>query len=266
MHCRPSGSQGPPAALACRVGSFGATALLRPRNPESVHRDSILGSLRWISWTPEEIRCIRGAPSRAGCHHVEGEPGIDARVKPYPRLQTGRLVLRGFTLRDAPDVQQLAGEWDVARTLLSVPHPYEDGVAEEWISGHRSAFERGEGVSFAIVLRTREALCGACGLTINSRDNNAELGYWIGSPYWGRGYATEAAREVVRYGFEELGLHRIYAAHFGRNPASGRVLEKLGMSYEGTRRQHHRKWGDYEDRVEYGLLAGEWRASDPHER
>ena len=185
----------------------------------------------------------------------------NTRMKRYPRLQTERLVLRGFTQKDASDVQRLAGEWEVARTLLSVPHPYEDGMAEEWISGHRSAFERGEGVNFATVLRERGELCGSIGLLINSRDANAELGYWIGVPYWGQGYATEAAKEVVRYGFEQLWLHRVYAAHFGNNPASGRVLRKVGMTYEGTRREHHRKWGEYEDRVEYGLLVGEWRAA-----
>jgi ribosomal-protein-alanine N-acetyltransferase len=189
------------------------------------------------------------------------EPRTDAGVRRYPTLGTERLILRGFTLKDAPDVQRLAGEWEVARTLLSVPHPYEDGVAEEWISEHASVFERGEGVNFAVVLRERGELCGSIGLLINARDANAELGYWIGAPYWGRGYATEAATEVVRYGFEQLGLHRIYAAHFGNNPASGRVLKRIGMTYEGTRREHHRKWGEYEDRVEYGLLVGEWQAA-----
>ena len=128
-------------------------------------------------------------------------------------------------------------------------------------SGQHRAFQRGDGVNFAIVLRERGELCGSIGLLINARDANAALGYWIGLPYWSRGYATEAAREVVRYGFERLGLHRIYAAHFGNNPASGRVLRKIGMAYEGTRREHHRKWGEYEDRVEYGLLVSEWQAA-----
>ncbi len=182
-------------------------------------------------------------------------------MKRYPTRKTERLILRAFTLMDAPEVQRLAGEWQVARALLSVPHPYEEGMAEEWISEQHPPFERGEGVNFAVVLRERGELCGSCGLLINSRDANAELGYWIGVPYWGQGYATEAAREVVRYGFEQLGLHRIYAAHFGNNPASGRALRKIGMSYEGTRREHHRKWGEYKDRVEYGLLVGEWRAA-----
>jgi [ribosomal protein S5]-alanine N-acetyltransferase len=76
--------------------------------------------------------------------------------------------------------------------------------------------------------------------------------------HWGRGYATEAAREAVRYAFADLDLHRVHAAHFRSNPASGRVMQKVGMSYEGTLREHHKKWGEYEDRVEYGLLARDW--------
>jgi RimJ/RimL family protein N-acetyltransferase len=184
-----------------------------------------------------------------------------AKVRRYPTLQTPRLALRAFKPEDAPEVRRLAGEWEVARTLLAVPHPYPDGLAEEWISGHRPAFERNEGLHFAVVTRERGELCGACGLVIHASDANAELGYWIGLSHWRRGYATEAAREVVRYGFEGLKLHRVYAAHFGNNPASGRVLQKIGMSYEGTHREHHRKWGGYEDRVEYGLLVGEWLAA-----
>jgi ribosomal-protein-alanine N-acetyltransferase len=201
----------------------------------------------------------RDAPSDAIM--LTSEPGADTGVKRYPTLKTERLILRAFTLKDASDVQRLTGDWEVARTLLSVPHPYENGMAEEWISEQRPAFERGEGVNFAVVLRGRGELCGSIGLLINSRDANAELGYWIGVSYWGQGYAAEAAREVVRYGFEQLGLHRIYAAHSGNNAASGRVLRKIGMSYEGTHREHPRKWGEYEDRVEYGLLVGEWRAA-----
>ena len=73
-------------------------------------------------------------------------------------------------------------------------------------------------------------LCEARGLTIKARDAYAELGYWIGVIHWEQSYTTEAAREVVRYGFEELWLHHIYAAHFGRNPACGRVLTKIVLS------------------------------------
>jgi [ribosomal protein S5]-alanine N-acetyltransferase len=181
-------------------------------------------------------------------------------MRPYPTLRTDRLVLRAFALEDAADVQRLAGEWEVARMMLHVPHPYEDGMAEAWIRTHHPAFEAGERLTFAVVLREEGTLVGSVTAHLNSRDENAEVGYWIGKPYWGQGYCTEAARELVRYGFEELGLHRIHSNHFGSNVASGRVMQKVGMTCEGTRREHYKRWGAYEDRVEYGLLARDWRA------
>ncbi len=179
-------------------------------------------------------------------------------MESYPTLRTQRLLLRAFAPEDAPDVQRLVGDREVARTL-PVPHPYEDGMAEEWIASHRPAFEAGEHVTLAIALREDGALIGCMTLHLNARDRNAELGYWIGAPYWGRGYATEAANEILRYGFEELGLHRVHVSHLGNNPASGKVLQKVGMSYEGTRPEHYERWGEHQDSVLYGLLANDWR-------
>lgn len=86
----------------------------------------------------------------------------------------------------------------------------------------------------------------------------AKLGYWLGVPYWNRGYMTEAVQALVGYGFTELGLNKITASHFARNPASGRVMQKLGMTQEGLLRQDVRKNDDFEDLVLYGLLAEEW--------
>ena len=180
-------------------------------------------------------------------------------MRSHPSLRTDRLVLREFAAEDASAVGRVVGEWGVARMMRRIPHPYEDGWAEEWIAGCRPAFEAGERVSFAVVLREGGALVGSIALHLDARDNSGELGYWVGRPYWGRGYATEAARAVVRYGFEELGLRRVRANHIVGNPASGRVLRKVGMSHEGTRPEHHEKSGTYEGRVEYGLLARDWR-------
>ena len=98
------------------------------------------------------------------------------------------------------------------------------------------------------------------GLVLRREHNRAELGYWIGVPYWNHGYATEAASTVLRYAFETMDLHRVYAFHFTTNPASGRVLEKIGMTHEGTRRGHTLKWGEYLDNEAYGILRDEWRA------
>jgi len=175
----------------------------------------------------------------------------------HPTIETERLVLRSFTLADAPDVQRLAGDRDIASTTLNIPHPYEDGMAEQWIGKHQEKYEEGELV-FAIVLRSDQSLIGAIGLNVNQQHDNAELGYWIGKPYWNQGYCTEAAEAVVRYGFEVLGLNRIHASHLKRNPASGRVMQKIGMTNEGCLRQHVKKWRVFEDVEKYGLLKSDF--------
>ena len=89
----------------------------------------------------------------------------------------------------------------------------------------------------------------------------AELGYWVGVPYWGRGYATEAAREMLRHGFEDLKLNRIFAGVFGGNVASSNVLRKIGMQHEGTARQHFLKWGQFLDNECYGIIASDWKSA-----
>ena len=179
-------------------------------------------------------------------------------MKSRPTLQTARLILRPFELTDALEVRELAGAREIASTLENIPHPYEDGIAKKWISTHQEQFERGNLVNFAIVNQETIELCGAIELTMDKENYNAELGYWIGVPYWGQGYCTEAASKAIAYGFENLSLHRIYASHLTRNPASGRVLQKIGMIREGCLRQHIKHWGVYEDCAIYGILATEW--------
>ncbi len=166
--------------------------------------------------------------------------------------------MRPFRLSDAPVVQLLAGERDIADTTMNIPHPYGDGMAEEWIVGHKSAYEDGKAITFAIVVRDNDSLVGAIGLRIDRGCNKAELGYWVGKPFWNRGYATEAAIALLAFGFDELQLNRIHAAHLARNPSSGRVMEKSGMLLEGTARKDTMKWGKYEDLVSYGLLREDW--------
>ncbi len=187
-------------------------------------------------------------------------------MKERPTIETERLILRPFTLTDAPDVQCLAGARDIASTTLNIPHPYEDGMAEQWIGTHQEKYEKGEGLILAIVLRSDQSLIGSIGLNIDQQHENAELGYWIGKPYWNKGYCTEAAEAVVRYGFEVLGLNRIHASHLKRNPASGRVMQKIGMTYEGCLRQHVKKWDIFEDLEKYGLLKGDYELKKDRKR
>jgi [ribosomal protein S5]-alanine N-acetyltransferase len=176
-----------------------------------------------------------------------------------PSLETARLVLRPFSLADAPTVQRLAGVYEIANTTLSIPHPYPDGAAEQWIATHPDDFSTGSAVTCAIALRETTELCGAIDLGISQRHQRAELAYWLGRPYWNRGYATEAAAALLTYGFTVLQLHRIYARHFARNPASGRVMQKLGMTFEGIQREHVRKGERFEDVATYGILRHEWQ-------
>ncbi|MEM8530587.1 MAG: GNAT family N-acetyltransferase [Chloroflexota bacterium] len=175
-----------------------------------------------------------------------------------PTLNTERLLLRSFTLTDAPIVQRLAGSRAVADTTLNIPHPYPDGAAAQWIGTHQQAFANTTGVIFAIVLRETNELCGAISLGITKQHHRAEMGYWLGVSYWNQGYTTEAARTLLGYGFNELQLHRINAHHLTRNPASGRVMQKIGMTYEGTLREHICKGEQLEDIVCYGILRREW--------
>lgn len=126
-----------------------------------------------------------------------------------------------------------------------------------WLGTHAEKCVSGKGISLAITLRTPATLVGAVGLEICREHSRAELGYWIGKPYWGQGFATEAAHALINHGFQMLGLNRIYAEHLVRNPASGRVMVKIGMRREGTLRQHTKKWDVFEDVTIYGLVKGD---------
>ena len=176
-----------------------------------------------------------------------------------PILKTERLRLRPFSLDDAPKVQKLAGDKEIARTTLLIPHPYKDGDAEIWINTHKPMLEKGKSITYAIVLKDTDELIGAIGLTLSKDYDHAEIGFWIGVPYWGRGFCTEAAMRVLKYGFEEHKLNRIFANHMTSNPASGKVMENIGMSYEGCCRQHVKRWGEYHDIKLYGILKSDYR-------
>lgn len=182
-------------------------------------------------------------------------------VTAVPTLETERLTLRPFAIADGPQVQALAGAREVAEMTLLIPHPYPEGAAEEWIASHSADASRGTGYVFAVVETRSGALMGAIGLTCSPVHNRAEVGYWLGVPFWGNGYCTEATKAVLKFGFESLSLNRIYACHFGNNPASGKVMQKAGMRYEGLLRSHHYKWGNYVDSVCYGITAADFNSA-----
>jgi RimJ/RimL family protein N-acetyltransferase len=173
-------------------------------------------------------------------------------------LDTERLRLRPLCHADVPALLPLIGAREVAATTLRIPHPYTLEDATKFLEYSEGIWNRAEGARFGVFLREKEILCGGIGLATSREHNQAELGYWIGVPFWGNGYCSEAVREVLKYGFGNLRLNRIHSGHFSINPASGRILRKVGMKHEGTLRQHICKWGEYMDLEVYGLLASEF--------
>jgi RimJ/RimL family protein N-acetyltransferase len=174
-------------------------------------------------------------------------------MQSFPTLTTRRLILRQCTLADAPAIQRLIGAPEIAAGTF-IPHPYEDGMAEQWIARQQANYEQGFQHNFAIVLTAEHVLIGSIGLVLTPAHHHGQLSYWIGVPYWNQGYCTEAARAVIHFGFQTLALHRIWAPHFKSNPASGHVLQKIGMQYEGCQRQHYRHGDRFEDALLYGIL------------
>lgn len=171
-----------------------------------------------------------------------------------PTLVTDRLTLRPFELCDAPCVQTLAGHPEVYRTTTNLPHPYLDGMAESWIASHGANFNAGLGITLAVSRTDDGAVVGCVGLIVTPPHHRAELGYWIGVPFWHNGFATEAAKALVDYGFNALGIHKIAARHFAINPQSGRIMQKLGMTREALLRDEICKDGVFHDIVVYGAI------------
>jgi len=175
-----------------------------------------------------------------------------------PTIETTRLRLRPYTKADIRELVPLVGTREVAATTLRISYPYTKEDAREFIALTKDP----EKIWLAVTLRRDGRQIGGIGLRLERQHQHAELGYWLGVAYWGKGYATEAAQAMVRYGFEVLELHRIFASHFKQNPASGRILRKLGMRYEGCQRQHLRKWDRFVDSELYGLLRQEWEVRE----
>lgn len=172
-----------------------------------------------------------------------------------PTLLTARLVLGSFDPDDAAELQRLAGAREIADTTLSIPYPYELDHALAWIGQQRREAVRGRATNFAVRLHANGSLIGSIGLRDIDREHlQAELGFWIGREWWGKGYAREAATAVIGFAFDSLGLNRIYAHHMARNPAAGRVLMAAGMQREGLLRQRVQKWGVFEDVVLYAII------------
>ncbi len=188
---------------------------------------------------------------------------MSVRAVQQPVLRTPRLILRAPEPRDTANMQLLAGDKRVADMTLTIPHPYPDGAAETWLAERNVMWNDGTGVTFAITLprkgddgaESSGELIGAIGLSVKAEHARAEIGYWVGVPHWNLGYVTEASVAVMDWGFRVLELNRIEARYYIANIASGRVMQKLGMQFEGIHREYTRRNGVFRDIAVYATLA-----------
>ena len=176
-------------------------------------------------------------------------------------LRTPHLLLRSIERGDIPAIVRLAGAREIAATTISIPHPYTEGDAQRFLANADDNFRVGRSVTFAVTISPGGELCGAVGLAIAPAQERAELGYWIGIPYWGQGFATEAARAVIAFGFETLRLNRIHASHFVGNMASQRRRQRQRRTREPRSRALPEKWSRFIDLENYGMLASEFRGA-----
>ena len=147
-------------------------------------------------------------------------------------LETERLLLRPLRREDFAVMMAFMGDYDVAKNLSSAPHPYTLGDAESFFVRQNESHWRGEAHVFAVIRKTDGAFLGKNGL--HMKDGVFEMGYWLGKPYWGQGFATEGAKRVAQFAFDELKVEQIGAGWFEGNDLSGKVLTKLGFAPNGT--------------------------------
>src|SRR5690625_3067149 len=149
------------------------------------------------------------------------------------KLETERLLLRSLRREDAKRIEELAGDYEVAKTTLSIPHPYPQGSAADFIESSLQAEKKGEYTIFAIVEKDMNHLIGIIDISIALAHERGELGYWIGKPYWGMGFGTEATRSMISYAFETFSLHKIFARAVTHNPGSRRDKKIVAISTQG---------------------------------
>jgi RimJ/RimL family protein N-acetyltransferase len=170
----------------------------------------------------------------------------------FPVIETERLVLSQLEERDIPFIVEYLQHRIFSDLTSNIPYPYVENDARSWVKMSKEAFDNNAGYTFAI--RNKEGqIIGAIGLH-DRDDDKAELGYWIGIPYWNKGYVTEAAEAIVNFGLNEMKFNKIFATHFLHNPASGRIMEKIGMKQEAILKQEMKKDGEYFDIVRYCIL------------
>ncbi len=166
--------------------------------------------------------------------------------------------MRAPQAKDIPDIVRYASHTSVAEMTLNIPHPYVEKDAIFWLNMAQQGFAERKHFIFAMEEKVTGVFARGIGLMITRPHNRAEAGYWIGQPFRNRGYTTEAFGQLLKFGFEQLKLHKVLAAHLLKNPASGKVMIKNGMIREAELVEHVKKGKEYMTLIQYRLTKGEY--------
>lgn len=176
-----------------------------------------------------------------------------------PVLNTRRLYLRKMLKKDSRDMYEYARRHEVTEYLLWDPHESEL-FTHRYLTYIQSRYRSGDFYDWAVIYRDNDKMIGTCGFTrFNIESNSAEIGYVLNPAYWGIGIAPEAVREILRFGFDYLRLHRIEARFMAGNQRSRRVMEKVGMTFEGINRESMHVKGKYVSVGVCSILQQEYR-------
>ena len=177
----------------------------------------------------------------------------------FPTLETERLILRKLRLEDAKDIFEYASDPEVSKYVTWETHKsIEDSI--NFIKSSLANYNKKEVIDWGIVYKENNKLIGTCGyfLWALEQHSRAEIGYVIGKKYWGKGIMTEAVKEAIKFGFEKMNLNRIQAMCLPDNIGSYRVMEKVGMKYEGVIREYIYIKGKFQDLKLYSILRREY--------
>ena len=178
-----------------------------------------------------------------------------------PHLSTARLLLRGLEKHQAETLFRLANGPKIADNTANIPSPYTLETAHAFIEATAAKFHAGEVLNLGMHVHETDELIGIVSLRLNARHRYGHLGGWVAAHARNQGYAAEAARALTDFGFSELGLQRVGSQCFARNKESARVMEKIGLRYEGCLREAFFKNGVFEDLLGFAVVRDDWERS-----
>lgn len=180
----------------------------------------------------------------------------------FPELCTAPLRLRCIQLKDTFRLLEYCNDHEVSNNLVSLPSPYLEEDAISWMNSIHKGFKTNQQYVFVIANEQSDEMIGAIGLHLENPQQHAEIGFWIGKPHRNKGYASKVIRIVLKFGFEELQLTKIYAVHFTDNKASNRVLIKNGLREEAELKDHYARENGTRDVIQCAIFKEAYKSHE----